>query len=332
MVSLLHLAVLYASKRNSSRADRLVSPLASRQHGLIARAQAIELGVTKHEVAWRIRAGRWDPLFPKVYRLAGVPATWRQFAMAACLHWGRGTVISHRAAARLGALDRFKNARVEVSVNRKRNRSRSPKVRIHWLAEPIPDEDVTTIDGIPVTKPARTILDLASTEPDAMVERCLDEALRRRLVSLPFLERWLADPRRARHRGAAVLHRLIEDRATRGVTESPLEARALELLRESELPIPRLQYVVEHEGRFVGRVDMAYPEKRVALEIDGFQFHDTRHGFDAERARGNDLQALGWKVLRITAQHLEQHPEQVAEWVRRALADAQPIGQSPLPL
>ncbi len=88
-------------------------------------------------------------------------------------------------------------------MNRKRNRSRSSKVRIHWLAEPIPEEDVTTIDGIPVTKPARTLLDLAGTEPEHVVERCLDDALRRRLVSLSFLERWLADPRRARHRGAA---------------------------------------------------------------------------------------------------------------------------------
>lgn len=324
----MHMNALYTSKRNSRRADQRIGALAAGQHGLLSRAQAIGLGVTRNEIAWRLEAGRWELLFPKVYRLVGTPRTWRQLASAACLHWGAGSVISHRAAARLGALDRFKNARVEVSVNRKRNRSRSSKVRIHWLAEPIPEEDVTTIDGIPVTKPARTVLDLASTEPERTVERCLDDALRRRLVSLSFLEGWLADPRRARHRGAAVLRRLVEVRATRGVTESPLEARALTLLREAGLPIPMLQYVVEEQGRFVARLDLAYPEKRVALEIDGFRFHDTRESFDAERARGNELQAIGWKVLRITSQHLEQSPEEVAEWVRRALDDAQPIGQS----
>jgi hypothetical protein len=326
------LRALYDLKRNSRGVDQAIGTLAGRQHGVFSRAQALGLGVTEGEIKWRLKTARWDRIFPRVYRFAGAPVTWRQLASAACLHWGAGSVVSHRAGARLGALDRFKNARVEISVSRKRNRSRSSKVRIHWLAEPIPEEDVTTIDGIPVTKPARTLLDLASTEPEAVVERCLDDALRRRLVSLPFLERWLADPRRKRHRGAAVLRRLIEDRATRGVTESPLEARALTLLRKSGLPIPMLQYVVEEHGRFVARLDLAYPEKRVALEIDGFRFHDTRESFDAERARGNELQAIGWKVLRITSQHLERSPEEVAEWVRRALNDAPPIGRSePLP-
>ena len=314
--------VLYESKRDSWGVDQRIGALAAEQHGVFARAQVIGLGVTRNEIAWRLRARRWEPLFPKVYRLVGAPRTWRQLALAACLHWGVGAVISHRAAARLGALEKFKNARVEVSVKRKRNRSKSPRVKIHWVTEPIPKEDVTTIDGIPVTKPARTLLDLASTEPEDLVERCLDDALRRRLVSLSFLERWLADPRKTRQRGAAVLRRLIEARATRGVTESPLEARALTLLRESGLPIPMLQYIVEEQGRFVARLDLAYPEKRVALEVDGFRFHDTRDSFDAERARGNELQAIGWKVLRITSEHLERGPDEVAEWVRRALDGA----------
>jgi very-short-patch-repair endonuclease len=80
-----------------------------------------------------------------------------------------------------------------------------------------------------------------------------------------------------------------------------------------------LQYVVEDNGRFVARLDMVYPDHRVALEIDGFRYHDTRRGFDDERARGNQLQAMGWNVLRITSKHLEQHAQEVVTWVRRAL-------------
>ncbi len=110
------------------------------------------------------------------------------------------------------------------------------------------------------------------------------------------------------------------------MTESPLETQALKLLKSAGVPIPMLQYVVKQHGRFVARLDLAYPEKRVALEIDGFRFHDTRESFDAERARGNELQAIGWKVLRITSQHLERSPDEVAQWVRRALDDAQPYG------
>jgi putative AbiEi antitoxin of type IV toxin-antitoxin system/uncharacterized protein DUF559/transcriptional regulator with AbiEi antitoxin domain of type IV toxin-antitoxin system len=322
MIGLLQMQVSYNLKRNGGSADHRIGVLAARQHGVFARAQAIRLGVTEGEIRWRVGTGRWERVFPKVYRLAGVPGTWHQHAMAACLHWGVHAVISHRAAAKFRSLDGVREARAEISVSRNRNRPRSSRVRVHWLSEAIPKEDITTIDGIPVTKPARTLLDLASTEPDAVVERCLDDALRRRLVSLSFLERWLADPRRKRHRGAALMGRLLEARATLGVTESPLEAQALTLLRSAGLPIPMLQYIVEEDGRFVARLDLAYPEKRVALEIDGFRFHDTRESFDTERARGNELQAIGWKVLRLTSQHLERSPEEVAEWIRRALDDA----------
>lgn len=200
---------------------------------------------------------------------------------------------------------------------RKRHRSEIESVIIHWLQDPIPPEDITTIDGIPVTKPARTLLDLATVEPVEVVERCLDDALRRRLVSLPFLERWLQGNKR--HRGARILQRLIDTRATIGVTESPLEAEVLKLLRHRGLPIPMLQYDVRDGDRFLGRVDFAYPEELVAIEADGFRYHDGRSEFDDQRARGNQIEAAGWRVLRITSKHLAEHPEEVVEWVRRAL-------------
>lgn len=202
---------------------------------------------------------------------------------------------------------------------RNRHRPSFGGIKIHVPQDPIPEEDITTIEGIPVTKPARTILDLASDEPEEVVARCLDDALRRRHVSLPFLERWLDDPTRKRHRGWRMLRRLVEERATFGMTESPLESQFLRLLRDAGLPLPMLQYVVELGGQFVARVDFAYPDKRVAIEIDGFRTHDGRLQFDEERARGNELEALGWHVLRVTAKHLEQDPNGVIAWVRSSL-------------
>lgn len=213
----------------------------------------------------------------------------------------------------------IKAAELEVTVPRNRHRSPSGNVKIHWLQEPIPSDDITTIDGIPVTKPARTLLDLATVEPEARIERCLDDALRRGLVSLPFLERWLADPGRKRHRGTAVLQRLVDARATVGVTESPLETEILKSLRSGGLPIPMLQYVVRDGDRFVARLDFAYPEKRVAIEADGFRYHGDRQAFDVDRARGNEIQAMGWLVLRITSKHIDEDRDGVTAWVRRAL-------------
>ena len=208
---------------------------------------------------------------------------------------------------------------MEVTVPRSRNRSRSAEIKIHWLQEPIPEEDITTIDGIPVTKPARTLLDLATVEPEAVVERCLDDALRRRLVSLSFLERWLEDPRRRRHRGAPVLRRLLEARSAVGVTESPLEARVLTLMRDAGLPITMLQYVVHDEGRFVARLDFAYPEARVGIEAEGFRYHDGRASFDAERAAGTGWRRWGGAFCGSPRGISIEDPQGVLAWVRRSL-------------
>lgn len=299
--------------------DRFIARVASHQHGVFTRAQAKQCGATVSAIRWRLTTGRWERLHPNVYRLAGSPKTWRQRALAACFYLGPAVPLSHRAAAFLRGLSPSRRATVEVIVPRKRNRTRPNDIIIHWLDEPIPPEDITTIDGIPVTKPARTLMDLATVEPEEVIERALDDALRRRLLSLSFLERWLQDPRRRRHRGARLLKRLVEERATIGVTESPLETKALTLLRDAGLPIPMLQYEVRDGDRFVGRLDFAYPDARVGIEADGFRYHDSRQAFDAERFRGNELQALGWSILRVTAKHLDEHPEEVAEWVRRAL-------------
>jgi very-short-patch-repair endonuclease len=298
--------------------DQCIAKIAARQHGVFNRMQAMRCGGTKAKIRWRIRVGRWKLTHPNVFLLGGSTRTWRQELMAACLYMGAHTALSHRAAAALSRLAGIKRARTEVTVPRNRNRTQSDDIIIHWLREPIPPEDITTIDGIRVTKPARTLIDLATVEPLEVIERCLDDALRRKLVSLSFLERWLADPRRKGHRGTPILRRLVEERATTGVTESPLESQVLQLLRSGELPIPMLQYVVEVGTRSV-RLDFAYPDAKVGIEADGFQFHDRRDEFDDERARGNELEAMGWHILRITAKHLERNPDEVVEWVRRAL-------------
>lgn len=209
MVCLARMRALYDEDRIQGPVDQRIALIATQQQGVFTREQAMGCSATAGMIRWRLRVGRWERLHPSVYRLAGTVRTWRQQAMAACLYVGPSGVLSYRAAALLRSLGGFKRARVEVTMPRNRNRSGSGRIKVHRTQDPIPAEDITTIDGIPVTKPARTLLDLASVEREDVIERCLDDALRRRLVSLPFLERWLEDPRRKRHRGAPVLQRLV---------------------------------------------------------------------------------------------------------------------------
>ncbi|MEX2555188.1 MAG: DUF559 domain-containing protein [Actinomycetota bacterium] len=191
---------------------------------------------------------------------------------------------------------------------------------VHSTPDPIPPDDITGIDGIPVTTPARTLLDLPTVVPERVVERALDDALRRRLVTLRFLDSWLQDPHRKRHRGWRALRRLVDARMDRGITESHLEDDFLRLVRAADLPQPRIQYILRDGDRFIARLDFAYPEQRVAIEVDGFRYHADRRAFDDDRARANAIQAMGWLVLRITAKHLEEAPDDVVAWVRRALS------------
>jgi very-short-patch-repair endonuclease len=155
--------------------------------------------------------------------------------------------------------------------------------------------DVTVVDAIPVTTPARTLIDLATCVDRDALEEALDDALRRRLVSLPKL-RW-----RMKELGARkVLTRLVDERA-HGVTESNLEIRVLRALRAAGLPKPVIQHRI---GRY--RVDLAYPDARIAIECDGYQFHSGRHAFDSDRARRNVLTAMKWTVLHATWTDVEQ--------------------------
>jgi hypothetical protein len=116
------------------------------------------------------------------------------------------------------------------------------------------------------------------------------------------------------------MREVVDGRIGVGATESPLETRTMHLIRKAGLPLPALQHVVvAATGRW--RVwTSRFPDARVALEVDGFRYHDGRLQFDAERARANEIVALGWKILRVTSRHLEEHPAGVVEWIRRALS------------
>jgi hypothetical protein len=303
--------------RKRTHPDQRIAAIAAVQHGVFTRLQASRCGATDTMIDWRLRVGRWRRLHRGIYALAGSAKTWRQAAIAASLLLD--APLSFRAAAALARLRGFKPNKIELTVRRNRHHSSPAGVILHWSRNPIPDDDIMTIEGIPVTRPARTLLDLATVEPERVIERALDDCLRRKLVSVPVLQGWLADPKRKRHRGARVLQRLVDVRATRGVTDSELETDVLQLLHDAGLPMPMLQYEIWEGDRLLGRVDFAYPNERVAIEAESFEWHEGRQPFDHDRARGNDILALGWQVLRVTSTHIKEDPEGVVAWVRSAL-------------
>jgi very-short-patch-repair endonuclease len=300
-----------------NNAEHAIISLAQAQHGAISRRQALSQGLSPQAIDRRLATGEWIRVFQGAYRLAGVAPTWEQRAMAGCLAAGPGAVASHRAAAALLGMPGVPRW-VEVTVPPAR-RVEVKGVIAHRRRLLIPDE-VGTLNGIPLTIASRTIADLAGVYSKEKMGPILDYALSRRLVSRAALQ--------ARARGR-VLGELLEERpATPRPMGSEFEAHLFRALRDAGLPLPVAQYrVLMTDGSEVF-LDFAYPDVMLAIEADSFLWHASLADWQRDRARNNELIALGWSILPITYDLVVHTPAEAARQVRGARA-SRLVGRGP---
>jgi very-short-patch-repair endonuclease len=292
--------------------------LAARQFGVLSRDQAKTCGMSDRAIDRRIETKKWRVVLPSVYIVFPTHDAWLQSLMAACL-WGDGqTVASHRSAGGLWQLDGVSRGMVEITVTKVR-RSPRPGLLLHRTSR-LPKADRTKFGVIPVTSVGRTLVDLGSVETELVVEEALDCALRRRLTSIPRLRWRLEELGTQGRKGAAVLRRILDERpeSTRP-TESALEVRVARLIRGSDLPPPERQYVIRDQGSFVARVDFAYPSARLAIEVDGYEFHHGRARWQRDLIRRSELARLGWRVIHVTADDVRNRSGEILESIREAL-------------
>ena len=230
--------------------------------------------------------------------------------MLAC---GPTAILGHRSATYFWEMLPYPANldRISVIVTNRHIRSK-PGIRVH-RAIALPRRDYMIRDGIPVTAPARTILDLASVAPEAEVERAIAEGYAKRILS----ERQLIDQleRNAGRPGARLLRELLEVDGGVAPTRSEAERRMLRLIDAAGLPRPRVNVRV---GGY--EVDSLWPDRRLVVEVDGFRFHSSRRDFERDRARDADLAALGYTVIRVTWRQLVRRPEAAAARLAGALA------------
>jgi hypothetical protein len=235
--------------------------------------------------------------------------------MAASLHAGPGAAVSHRAAAALWRLEGIGTGTVEITTSRL---IRAAAIVSH--GSPLSRRHVAWIGPIPVTDPARTLLDLGAVVPPGIVERALDDALRRDLTTLDRLWRRLrAEAERGRS-GVGVLRQVLEARDPSSVPpESELEARLGRLIIASGLPAPVAQHEIRVGTRLLGRVDFAWPDAMVAVEADGYRFHGGRPAWQRDLARRNRITVRGWRMIHVTWDDVTRRPETVTAALRAAL-------------
>jgi very-short-patch-repair endonuclease len=237
--------------------------------------------------------------------------------MAAVLTSGPEAVLSHWSAAALWMIRPNSRSRIDVTTPRK---SRSWKgVRRHH--SPLPEDERTIEEGIPVTTVPRTILDLAATEDADTVENLLRESEFRQLsdrLSLPDLIARYPGKRGIRKVQVA-LDRLKEDPVGRKC--SRLEERFAPFLRLRRLPLPRFNDWLEVGGKR-DQVDCHWPNLRQIVELDGWDGHSTRTAFREDRARDRRLTAAGYTVTHITWNQLDDEPAEIAADLRALLQPA----------
>jgi very-short-patch-repair endonuclease len=298
-------------------ADRRVAELAAKQHAVIGRQQILAAGMSPATLKRRVAERRLEPLLRGVYVVAGAPPTWQQRLLGACIAAGPAAVASHRAAGRLWRLIGGEQP-LEVTVPS----PRAPRVRhvaVHRSTDLIP-EHVTRRRRIPVTNPVRTLVDLGHVLGPEEVELALDRGLIARLFSVVVVEQVLHQIARSGRSGCGVLRRVLDDRALGDqCPDGVLESRMAQLLEDAGLPAAVFQHIVREDGRFVARADFAYPDLRLAMEVDGWASHGSRAAFQADRDRQNRLATAGWTVLRFTWHDVVRRPPTVAAHIAELL-------------
>lgn len=289
---------------------RALAELKARQCGVFERDQARALGLSDDWLYREVASGNLLRPHARVYRDPAVPPTWEQDLFAALLWAGSGAAVSHRSAAALWKLDGCEEGSIEIKLPKSRQR---PRGIITHRSKLGPGE-VTQIRGLRVTSPTRTIFDLAGVVDEETLEIALDSALRRGLTSTDYLSRKFENRRRKGCRGSAVLGRLLTARSSVTAVESALETRFLRLVRQAKLPTPQSRYEVDRY-----RLDFAYPQVRLGIELEGYAFHSGRRAWARDLRRSNDLLRLGWTLLHFTWEDVTKHGDRVVDELRTHL-------------
>jgi very-short-patch-repair endonuclease len=228
------------------------------------------------------------PVFRGVYGIGHTPRTRRGWYVAALVAAGDQSALSHRTAA---AVHRMLGAARQLHLTVPRSAKGLAGVRIH-RPRALRREDIVVVDGLRVTSPARTLLDLADLCKRRVLERAIDQAEFHRL-HLPLGE---VHDRARRRPGRRLLRAVIAEHvAGSTITESEAEDLCLALVRRAGLPRPEPQ--AQLWGR---RRDFVFRDARVVVEIDGRQAHDRSVAFERDALRDAEVVVNGHRPLRFT--------------------------------
>ncbi len=313
--------------------ERRVREVAARQHGVIARRQALGMQLAPTTLDRRIAEGEWMIIAPGVYRATGSPDTTRAHLMAATLQHP-GALVSHDSASHLLRLDGY-DGLAELSISLPRtagvraqrhevahdDERAAWRLRVHRPLDIAPI-DRLVVDGIPCTAAARTLIDLAGPLRGERLEAAFESARRMGLVSVEHLARRAGELCGRGKRGSALIRALVADAAgTNRALESRLELKTWRLWRSTSLPRPVRQRWVDLPDGSSARIDFALDAVKIGVEAEGYDFHGNRLRWKRDHRRVAMLESLGWRLVVVTWDDVTRHPVETVDRIRAAIAE-----------
>lgn len=277
-------------------------------------AQGAAAGVDGHRLELLVAHAVVRRVLVGVYVCAAAPDTLAQRAQAASLVLKPFVVACDRTAAWLWGVDTFAYCELEIlpplEVWTLRGHNRVRRTGCAGGERDLAEDDVLVLDGVLATEPVRTALDLACRLGRRDGLAALDAFMRLHGLSHAQLRAKLV--RYHRRRGVVQARQLVA--LADPLSESPGESWARMTIIEHGLPMPVLQHWVYDDGRPVFRLDLAYPEHKIAIEYDGREFHSTEERRLHDRVRRAWLEERGWTVIVLTKDDFDV--ESALAWIR----------------
>lgn len=297
-----------APRTRSQDLDRRISDFAADRHDVVSYQELIALGLRKGGIETRVAAGHLHVKHRGVFAVGRSRLTAEGAWRAAVLACGRGAVLSQASGAALWGLRPDRRGRIDVTIPTRNGRGRRRGLAIHRPRRALTAAEITVHNGIPVTTPARTLLDLADVVGPQALRRAIERAETLRLFDLRAIEAVIAQ-----HAGRRKASRLVQAlaRFDPAPTRSELERLFLELCTDHGLPRPSVNVLLAGY-----EVDFYWPDAALVVETDGFATHGTRAAFERDRERDAALATAGLTVQRFSHRQVTRQATTVAETVR----------------
>lgn len=270
--------------------------------------QALAAGLTDGQIRARLRNGTWIEVRPSVYAIAGAPQSWHQIVLASVLAYGCQAWVGHATATHLWGVKSFDQPERLELVARLGTLIRLDGVRGRRSGA-LFDSDLTARHRIPTVTAERALIDVSSRLTADRLGRVLDDAIRRRLIDLEEFRRCAGRLLPAPGRSMSKVHAVLGARIPGyDPGDSDLETRALRALTAAGLPPPKQQHRILIDGK-KARIDLAYPELMIAIELDSWESYGRNNltAFTDDRAKKNDLIVKGWAAPSFTESMTDEY-------------------------